>query len=593
MARQRPEQEVLSSLRVQPSRPTSRPTITHLSIVDSTVATIGDASAIWVFRPDNTSERGHSEAQLLDSLAATLSSYPHFAGQLGLMPWPQGKTDAVPHTHRFRRVFVSHGSVDDPGIGLEFAKLDMDAASIFPDRKNLKTAHNIWDMTGVNLMDMFGPSEDTPIRQLAMKPDRPSVWIRATFLACQSLVIVPKIAHPLADAETMIAFMRAWGQVYRAMKHHRSIPHIQPLFKPGLLDEMARGDIDAPTEDLELIDESLRLPLPRYDWWERRPGHPTGLDDSPQAKLPLEIPSNVLDSRRRGTAIPWDEWDLKAPVRHTLFRLSGSEIETLHHLVSSKTSDTSIKVSHHDVILAFIWQLTTVSRPSVRDTTSRTSSATELVSLDTTIGLRTRLGLPKSFVGSPVLLAGLTASRSRISGICSGLSDSDIGDLATMPVMFPDIEALATAAEMIRRHISRFDRSSLGAWLHEQAFEISPQRWWNGFLGSKHTLATSWVRAGLWDVAFGESESPLDSVEHVSERPELVQPALEAGPLWAGVIGANLDGLVTIFEAEAGHRRDWWLTGLDIDVKLESNAMARAISLVTMWRGRSCTLPSS
>lgn len=43
---------------------------------------------------------------------------------------------------------------------------------------------------------------------------------------------------------------------------------------------------------------------------------------------------------------------------------------------------------------------------------------------------------------------------------------------------------------------------AVGAMLHDVAFEVSPQRLWQAFLGSEHRLVTPWLRLRLYDVDF-------------------------------------------------------------------------------------------
>lgn len=47
-----------------------------------------------------------------------------------------------------------------------------------------------------------------------------------------------------------------------------------------------------------------------------------------------------------------------------------------------------------------------------------------------------------------------------------------------------------------------FDRDAIGKFLHDAAFEVSPQRLWRAFLGSRHILQTSWIQSGFQDVDF-------------------------------------------------------------------------------------------
>ncbi|KAJ5294256.1 hypothetical protein N7508_009077 [Penicillium antarcticum] len=61
---------------------------------------------------------------------------------------------------------------------------------------------------------------------------------------------------------------------------------------------------------------------------------------------------------------------------------------------------------------------------------------------------------------------------------------------------------LSEIASKIRDTMKEFTPEAVGAMLHDAAHEVSPQRLWQGFLGRGHTLVTSWLRLGLYDVSF-------------------------------------------------------------------------------------------
>jgi hypothetical protein len=64
--------------------------------------------------------------------------------------------------------------------------------------------------------------------------------------------------------------------------------------------------------------------------------------------------------------------------------------------------------------------------------------------------------------------------------------------------------ALGQIAHRIRETVSTVNNSQrLAAHLHSVAYEKSPQRIWQAFLGQRHILVTTWARAGIYDIDFG------------------------------------------------------------------------------------------
>lgn len=570
-----PSPQITSTERVQPAIPTTKPTTTYLSIVDCTTATFGTSSALWVFK--HFTEGDHapwSFGNLISALKLTLSIYPHFAGRLGLTPWPKGDYDTTPHSERFRRSVVTHGFAGDPGVEVQTASLDMNIDDIFPDAQTRATTDWCCDFSEVPIAEIFSPNGDTAGNVREVPEDTPSVRVRITGFSCQSVAIAIKISHPLADAEAMLAFMKIWGLQHTKLLG-KDIPTIvEPIFDPTLLDSQADGNVDGPSPDPALIQRATDLPLPWYDWWEHRTGKPEFMDENPQVVIPPQVPEKLAQSRHRGRRIPWEEWDLKAPVKHFVIRISSKEIDDLYTAVQSPEKQGDQQISRHDVVLALIWQLIAKSKPPWTWAKIDGLVEPECIYLDTTLGLRPRLNLPRAFLGSPILLAGMKKPYWEVTGEPFLIIDGDKSSSSPRDNEL-NYSTLLDTARSIRQHLNTFDRTAVGAYLHTMAFELAPQRWWNGFLGNRHTMATSWVRAGVWDVDFGfatvrprENSSPV------------------RGPHWAGVIGPTLDGLVTITEAEGGLAREWWKRGVDIDVKLEAGAMQRFLNSLQGWRSQ-------
>jgi hypothetical protein len=118
-----------------------------------------------------------------------------------------------------------------------------------------------------------------------------------------------------------------------------------------------------------------------------------------------------------------------------------------------------------------------------------------LTYLDITFGLRSRLSLPKNFIGSPIMHVSVPHK-------IATASDSSAGTVQL--------------AKSIREHLDMCTPEAIGALLHDAAFEVSPQRLWRCFLGRKHILQTSWIQSGFQDVDFvGEGGPALRYLQPV------------------------------------------------------------------------------
>lgn len=180
----------------------------------------------------------------------------------------------------------------------------------------------------------------------------PGVSIQVTQFADGGWAVGVKMCHALADATSLVTFMHDWSRVNRAMAVGSAIPTLSPVFQPSLLDSLAAGDIDAPQPDMPIVHRVRRLPMHRYDWFA------SGTPRCPPFFIPFTRPPPELDINRdaahmRGVPIPWEEWDLSVPVRHTIFHFSAFEIRKMYTDASATTE--GVKLSKLDALLAHVW----------------------------------------------------------------------------------------------------------------------------------------------------------------------------------------------------------------------------------------------
>lgn len=294
----------------------------------------------------------------------------------------------------------------------------------------------------------------------------PSMSVQITQFSDGGYAIGIKMCHALADATSLVTFMHDWAKINRAMATNNPLPALDPVFDPGMLDAQAAGDIDASEPDLEIIARVRKLPLHRYDWFL------SGGPECPPYFLPVTQPPPDLDisgdaAHVRGIPIPWREWDLSVPVKHTIFHFSAPEIRAMHIKASE---NGSYKLSKLDALLAHVWACILRARQLSPD---------ESAYLDMTFGFRPRLNLPPTFLGSPIRLTGVPITAQ------SALDDD-----------------ISTLAREIRSTVNQFDKTTCSEILHDLAHEPTAQNIWATFLGRRHTLMTSWTKLGLYDVDF-------------------------------------------------------------------------------------------
>lgn len=86
--------------------------------------------------------------------------------------------------------------------------------------------------------------------------------------------------------------------------------------------------------------------------------------------------------------------------------------------------------------------------------------------------------------------------------------------------------------------------------LHDAAHEVAPQQLWQAFLGTQHTLVTSWLRLHLYQVDFdGRGQTPR----------------------YVHAVMPKMDGCLQVMDAgvEDG--------GIDVSVYLDAEAMQRLV----------------
>ncbi|CAI7582255.1 unnamed protein product [Penicillium bialowiezense] len=442
------------------------PTSTPLSILDATVVRFTPTGAVWIFDTDVDPPR------LIDHLRSsfinTLSKFPQWSGQL---QWsPVGEEG---HTERFNRPMLKYGTDADPGVEWTVIERPIRAHEVAPTAKERASSTagsrpGSWNGDGFN-ETLFVSSNPLALSNLHDYAGRPGMQVQITLLGGGYAVGV-KLAHCLADAQALLVFMHLWSsnsQESFGYKHNLSAMN-DPIFNPELLDSRAGGDIDSPDCDQNLTQTARSLPLHRFSWWDTADeGYP-----SPSAEQLERVQISPSEPA------PWTTWDFSRPASYTQLHFTGSELARIKARALADPG-TRADISRLDALLAYLWASITRARGY--------ANSSRQVYLDLTLGARARVSpaLPDTFIGSPLFITHVGAPGSSVCQTTLGHNASQIRD--TMKEFTPD---------------------AMGAILHDAAFEASPQRLWQAFMGTEHTIVTSWLRLGLYDVDFVGGHKP-------------------------------------------------------------------------------------
>ncbi|KAL7621998.1 hypothetical protein AAE478_007499 [Parahypoxylon ruwenzoriense] len=514
---------VLHTRRVFPTTPSKKTKIAKLSILDASVARFTPCSAIWLYDGAEGADARDPIVfkRLEEALRRTLDNYPHYAGQLRWASKELVDGDANPRY--VGRPVVVYGAVEDPGVELIIAEDDQDLSAIVPNQEERLSTKQIWNATDFPQNDLL-PGTKLAFLNLAEYEGLPGVAIQLTAFKCGGFAVGVKLTHCLSDAMCLMQLAHSWATLSRSLFGDSEVVPARslPLFDPSQLDQHAHLGIARTSLDPEKIAKARALPMHRYDWWAAdAPGYPDWATASSSATKPSaeELARQELSP---STFPPWPTWNMAAPVEHVQIRFRAEEITRM-----KKAAETSLpeslgeqRISRLDAVLAHTWIL--INRARQHENTQ------DRVYMDITLGLRGRVEppLPDTFVGSPILLTYVTKTGSEAS-----------------------TASIGSVAHCIRQTMSQFTPAAVSAYIHDAAHEVSPQRLWQAFLGSRHTIVTSWVRARAYEVDFCATRRLARYVQGVMPR---------------------MDGLVQVMDiADTGD--------FDVSVCLEKEAMQRFI----------------
>ncbi|KAI0839697.1 transferase family protein [Hypoxylon sp. FL0890] len=509
--------------RIFPTEAPQRTQITKLSILGASVARFAPCNAIWLYDRTQNADARHPVVfeRLEEALRWTLNDYPHYSGQLR---WASKELVEGDITPRYvGRPIVVYGAVEDPGVELIITEDGRKLSDVVPSQEERLTDKQIWNATDFPQHELQ-PSTQLAFSNLAEFEGLPGVAIQLTAFKCGGYAVSVKLAHCLSDALCLMQFAHTWAAQSRILfgENHSGAAHSAPLFDPSLLDLYANLSTTGTAPNPEKVKKARSLPMHRYDWWATdAPGYPHWATASSNGTKP---PADELARLELSpsTFPPWSTWNTTAPVEHVQIRFNADTISKMKKAAEASLPEClkGERVSRLDAALAHIWILINRAR--------QLENTQDQVYLDITLGVRGRVDppLPDNFVGSPILLGYVAKTGSEASTATIG-----------------------AIAGSIRQTMSQFTPDAVAAYIHDAAHEVSPQRLWQAFLGSRHTLVTSWVRARAYEVDFCATHQLARYVQGVMPR---------------------MDGLVQVIDiADTGD--------FDISVCLEKETMHRFI----------------
>lgn len=319
-----------------------------LSIVDGSVLRYSPTGATWFF--EGPSLLGGDTQSLLLSLRKTLDIYPQWTGSLH-MPLHNVAFHSVPHTQRFNRPQLTWGTDNDPGV--EFIEASSSySLSLMPSAIERASSHQQWDASFISNLGTLSAEPKLALHDQKQSQGLPCLVIQTTRFACGGMAIALKLAHPCADAQTLLTFVHDWAKIHRGSQGLDT----EREFAPQLLDQVAGGNIDGPTPNPEIMARSQMIPLHRFDWWA------SATPDCPPFMLPsTEIPHSVTLADvpiELGRPLPWKTWDILTPALECFVHFTQAEIITMWEAAVVAANKIGVsgppKISKLDALLAHI-----------------------------------------------------------------------------------------------------------------------------------------------------------------------------------------------------------------------------------------------
>lgn len=191
-------------------------TTVPLSITDAIAVQFTPTQASWFFEAHATIPAPETIDLLTRSLQRTIDEeFPQWTGSLSFAPYePKSRH----HTKRFGRLQLRHGGHPDenkyPGVELAIAESPLSMADVVESPRE-RHRRDVWDVQSIPSKELF-TTTPLALQDAEHWEGLPVVSIQMTvFKGDGGIALGVKIAHPVADAETLMVFMNVWAGVNR------------------------------------------------------------------------------------------------------------------------------------------------------------------------------------------------------------------------------------------------------------------------------------------------------------------------------------------------------------------------------------------
>ena len=522
---------ILAQTRLHPTARPSQTVRTRLSILDAVASPFPPANGLWMYdSPSNELDKAAlSTPQLLKSLQKTLDAYPHWAGQLQPAPYVwRGSA-----TQRFGRLVLACATTSDPGIEVIFAECTQRMENLVPSPAKRASGLRSWDASEFPQEELISTTP-VALHDGCTFYGLPTSSVQLTNFACGGVGISIRVVHALADATSLMNFVKGWAATNRAMVAKQPLPALNPVFEPSLLENITAGDLGANRPDPALLKISRNLPVHRYDRWAPSETCPDFFGPAMEATKPRS-PRIRQEELSPANPIPWHECNFLAPSSTYHLYFSASEVQ---HFWKMAMATAQMPVSHLDALLAHLW---------ARLSQARNLKSSEDIYLNMVLGVRPRLStpLPDSFTGSPTIHVHASMQGNEVV-----------------------TAKLGAVAESIRTTVAQFNDTTIPAVLHDLTFEAGAQRLWQFFLGHRHTTVTTWLRQGSSTLEFADNVSPRHVHFLLPNTMDGIVKIMEAPPVKNNRLTAN----------ERGKKRKHWSDdGVIVAMVMDREVMQRLL----------------
>lgn len=467
--------EVIASSRVRPQESAGQHRTQQSAVlpaIDSWYAHWRTGTPIYLFPSYNGDD---APSELLQSFSQTINMFPQLTGTLE----PCVVDGVVDSEGRPLRRLRLDWAEDNAGVGAEFivAKTKARIQSLVQPCASNTSAGFLWDR-----------SEESSLRPLfpqAAPKASCGLRVQVTLFRCGGFSLAVDCDHAMADAYTIVLFMRYWGAVHTQMftpgpvKHCATAELPKIIFDPELvLNKLPKMDDNG----ARLLQQARQLPTRRPDLRKLSSKLEEELGTKSSATTTSSPPEVVHVQQEVSVSLPPAPASVKVPYMLHL-SASGYERATRHVQKEAVARNMGIQVTDQVAIVALVWAALNRARLQYP-----ACSADPWTELHLPTSFRWKLDLPPGLVGSPLVAI---------------MMDGGGGTKQT--------DEVALAAE-IARTLDRFDEEALLAVTYDASLRSTPERLEAGAnRGERRERIdfTAMVATGAGTTSFGRGMEPV------------------------------------------------------------------------------------